>query len=401
VLGSNAASQHPAPAAGAAAGGVALAQQQQQPQQQPLAQPPLPLFTAKFSVDDEDDEEFQLDPLDWLLDDEADAAEEEALLRLVEPSLEALSDMQQQQQEQRGDDEAASLQANCRRRTRREAARRAADRIAEKQQRWLQQQQQMLYGQLPGAGTGQGLFLPPLQRQPLPQQQLQQAMQPMIPAAAAGDVSQQQQSPWQQPHMGDPHAAAVAAGGGVFDAQQQLLLQQQQQQALLGAEQPMHSLGAAAGAWGAAAAAGDFAFQQQQQVELEVQGPPVPSMLTLHAEQLQQLHHQVGLHTQLLSQLYAITAVDPSPAAQAMASSAGQMLQQIKRLHAMATGSLRGQQLGQLVQHAFAEQQHQQQLQQQLRRQRGGGHGGAGAALQPAGACLASEQWRPPFDNMQ
>jgi hypothetical protein len=323
--------------------GSALQQPAQQQQAEPLPVPAAPAnfmanFTTNFNVDDEDDEEFQLDPLDWLLDDEADVAEEEALMNLVEPSIEALSDFQLLE------GPATAAAATSRRRTQREAARRAAERIAAtQQQHWMQhpqeqQQQQGPYLQPePGlVGPGGGLM-----------QQEQPALQPLIPATAAGDVHVQQQQqlgrqggPGQQQAGGMPQPSLWGAAGG-------------QQQGPYGNHggmlQQQRHMQSGAGAWAASTMQRASGQQQQQRSHA------ASSVLTIRAQQLQQLYHQVALHTQLLTQLYVMTAVDPSPAAQAMASSAGQMLEQIKRLHAVSTGSLRGQQLGQLVQHAFRD----------------------------------------------
>lgn len=348
---------------------------------------PAGLFGATFNVDDEDDEEFQLDPLDWLLDDEADAAEEEALARMVEPSMECLSDATLPPlQEGTPVSSAAAVAAldTSRRRTQREAARRAAERIAAKQQQWMlaqqqaqqqqqvQQQQPLLQGgQLPVADAGGGAaFL---------QEQLQQAaaLQPLIPATAAGDVQQQQQPqhvPW------DPGAAAAAAAGhaapaggagmaaaaagwpsalqGAAGLLQQLPQHGNDTMQHLMQQQLLPVPGAIAGSWGNLQP-GQAQQQQPQHQYVDAAHAaalPVPGVLTIRAEQLQQLYHQVSLHTQLLTQLYTMTALDPSPAVQAMASCAGQMLQQMKDLHALSTSSVRGQQLGQLVQHAFASQ---------------------------------------------
>lgn len=142
-------SAHPVQAGGAGAAvsaagprGMPVHALQQHGQQQPLGPGLTVNFMGKFTVDDDDDEEFRLDPLDWLLDDEADVAEEEALLRLVDPSVEALSDLGARV-DPPTTAAAAAAAATSRRRTQREAARRAAERIAaEQQQQWLLKQQQ-------------------------------------------------------------------------------------------------------------------------------------------------------------------------------------------------------------------------------------------------------------------
>jgi hypothetical protein len=379
-----------APASSAVQGSFMLLPAQQQVQAQQLQAAAVPAgfpanFTGNFNVDDDDDEEFQLDPLDWLLDDEADAAEEEALMKLVEPSIEALSDFQQPE------GPATAAAAPSRRRTQREAARRAAERIAAtQQQQWMQehphmqQHQQGLYMQPePGTtglgGTGDGL---------MQQQQQQQVLQPLIPATAAGEVLVQQQQqqldfpggPGQQQAGGMPQPSLWGTAGG----------QQQQElhglhSAMLQQQQHMQSR---ANAWDARAVQSGCRQQQQQQQQQQ-HSRAASSVLTIRAQQLQQLYHQVALHTQLLTQLYVMTAVDPSPAAQAMASSAGQMLEQIKRLHAVSTGSLRGQQLGQLVQHAF----------------RDAGHNSSAAAAvlpgRPRARGTPAAAWVPQFNNMQ
>jgi hypothetical protein len=349
-------------------------------------------FMGKFTVDDEDDEEFKMDPLDWLLDDEADVAEEEALLKLVEPSVEALSDLGTQ------DDPpttAAAAAATSRRRTQREAARRAAERIAAKQQQqWLLEQQQqhwqLLQGEVPGLVDGAAG--PMLQQQQL----VQPALQPLIPATAAGDVQQQlldvppaaaqQQAAaalahgpglgdtagWVAPGMWQHHPVPGVGAGGQHQHQQDGLgsIPDMQQQHMQDAAGKLHE------SWDASG------LQQQQ---------PHHAVLTIRAEQLQQLYQQVSLHTQMLTQLYVMTAVDPSPAAQAMASAVGQMLEQMKRLHAVSTASLRGQQLGQLVQHAFLE----------AAGSSGGGNGAVPLAMRRLRGHQPGLVWQPPLSNMQ
>lgn len=226
------------------------------------------------------------------------------------------------------------LVARERKRTQREAARRAAERIAleQQQQMLLQQQQQMLLMQQGGAAT-EG----PAQ------------VQPLIPATAAGwtvsaagvdhpgaavPMQQQQMLPPVQTPLAGPSlsAAVIAAGSGFTNslvAADQMdidALQQHQQQYM--------DPSTAAGAAGA-------------------DGMGMPQLLTLTDNQLKQLYQQVSLHTQLLAQLYVLTARDPSPSAQAVASSAGQMLGDIRRLHAAADGSFRGGQIAEMVRQAF------------------------------------------------
>jgi hypothetical protein len=323
-------------------------------------------------VDDEDDEEFRLDPLDWLLDDEADAAEEEALLRHVEPSVDALSDLATTQDDATAANTTAAA-ATSRRRTQREAARRAAERIAAKQQQWMlgQQQQLMQQGQmlgpLPGAGGMGGVLL----------QQQQPALQPLIPAAAAGDMQQKADGAGQMggAAWGAPGAWQPPFVPGTADGLQGFDSMQQQQHL------PQDA------AWDA----GGLQAQQQQQQQ---QDSAHAAVLTIRAEQLQQLYQQVSLHTQMLTQLYAMSARDASPEARVMASAAGQMLEQIRRMHAASTVSVRGQQLGQLVQHAFAE----------AAGCSSAGPGGAAAAAQgPASMPKPSAglAWKPPVSNMQ
>jgi hypothetical protein len=236
------------------------------------------------------------------------------------------------------------------------------------------QQQQGLYLQpQPGlGGAGDGLV----------QQQQQPVLQPLIPATAAGEVLVQQQQlelqggPGQQQAGGMPQPSLWGTAGG------------QQQQELHGSHNDMlqqqQHMQSNAGAWHASPAQSSFERQQQR-------GHAASSVLTIRAQQLQQLYHQVALHTQLLTQLYVMTAIDPCPAAQAIASSAGQMLEQIKRLHAVSTGSLRGQQLGQLVQHAFRDAGHI-------------GSSAAAAAMLLARPIPRSPQvatWLPHISNMQ
>jgi hypothetical protein len=306
----------------------------------PLQQPPLPLLPlGGFSVDDDDDEEFKLDPLDWLLDDEADVVEEEALLKFVEPSVEALSSAAVE-------GGAAGTAASARgRRSQREAARRAAERIAAKQQQqWLLQQQQQLQGQqvlVQGFEVGASSTL-------LQQQEPVQlaALLPLIPAVAAGDMQQLQQpvplaGTAVQQHAGLAGAAGHAAGDDPSFWG-------------LPAMQHVQEGAAADGAWGGSQA-WPLGFSQQQEEGEQGDDGSAAAVLTIRAEQLQQLYQQISLHTQLLTQLYVMTVLDPSPSAQLMASAAGQMLEQIRRMHATSTDSVRGQQLGQLVQHAFQE----------------------------------------------
>jgi hypothetical protein len=368
---------------------------QQHGQQQPLGPGLTVNFMGKFTVDDDDDEEFRLDPLDWLLDDEADVAEEEALLRLVDPSVEALSDLGAWV-DPPTTAAAAAAAATSRRRTQREAARRAAERIAaEQQQQWLlkqQQQQQQQLLQRGEPGVVDGVAGPVL----LQQQLLQPKFQLLIPAAAAGDVQQHQQ----QLLDGPPAAAPLTHGPGLGDAagwvapgmwQHQPVPgagagQQQQhqnhQQGDLGSipdmqQQQQDASGGLHESWDPSC------LQQQQQANHAV--------LTIRAEQLQQLYQQVSLHTQMLMQLYVLTAVDPSPAAQAMASAVGQMLEQIRRLHAVSTASLRGQQLGQLVQHAFLE----------AAGSSGGGNGAVPSAMRRLRGHQPGLVWQPPISSMQ
>lgn len=330
-----------APAAAAAAGAAATAAAVTQllPLQPP---PPLPLLPlGGFSVDDDDDEEFMLDPLDWLLDDEADVVEEEALLKFVEPAVEALSSAAVE----KGGDVGTAASARGRR-SQREAARRAAERIAAKQQQhWLLQQQQLQGQQAQGmlvqgfdAGAGSTLLQ---QQEPVQQA----ALLPLIPAVAAGDLQQlQHPAPLAgaavQQHAGLAGGAGHAGGDSSFWG--------------LPAMQHMQEGAAAEGAWGGSQAWPLGSSQQQEEGDQQDDGSAA-AVLTIRAEQLQQLYQQISLHTQLLTQLYVVTVLDPSPSAQLMASAAGQMLEQIRRMHATSTDSVRGQQLGQLVQHAFQE----------------------------------------------
>lgn len=362
---------------GGAAAQLHLPQQNlqlQQQQHQPVGAPGFASnFLGNFNVDDEDDEEFRLDPLEWLLDNEADAAEEEALLRHVEQSVGALSDLATTQDDAAANTTAAA--ATSRRRTQREAARRAAERIAAKQQQWILGQQQLMQqgqilGPAPDGGGMGGVLL----------QQQQPALQPLIPAAAAGDMQQQAEgsgqlaaAAWGAPDAWQPpFVPGTAHGLQGFDSMQQ------QQHHL-----PQDAAAGLQGAWDA----GGRQAQQHQQQEDSAHA----SVLTIRAGQLQQLYQQVSLHTQMLTQLYAVTARDASPEARVMASAAGQMLEQVRRMHASSTVSVRGQQLGQLVQHAFAEAAGSTT-----------GHG-AGVAQEPASMHKGSQGlvWKPPVSNMQ
>eukprot|EP00878_Enallax_costatus_P013350 GHUV01013957.1.p1 GENE.GHUV01013957.1~~GHUV01013957.1.p1 ORF type:complete len:769 (+),score=333.72 GHUV01013957.1:180-2486(+) len=296
-----------------------------------LSNPSAVMTVGVASEDDEDDEEFQLDPLDWLLDDERDAEEEERLAQLVQVQAQtAAGDAQHSRQaaraavqtpgfrdhrqagfsdRQRLPGQYEGLAAGERRRSQREAARRAAARIAQ------EQQQQRLQHQA-GSVTGvQGLDV---------------YVQPLIPAAAAG---------WPL-----SAAALVHPGAAVplqHAVQQQLSMQDTLLQPTMAAAQPAHV---------------DLQHQQQQYLDPASNADlSMPPLLTLSDNQLKQLYQQISLHTQLLTQLYVLTARDASSTAQAVASSAGQMLGDIKRLHAAASGSYRGGQLAELLQQAFIQ----------------------------------------------
>jgi hypothetical protein len=338
-------------------------------------------------IDDEDDEEFQLDPLDWLLDDEADAAEEEVLARLVHAphattAAAAAAAAACMAGAAHGEGAAAAAaaagDAACPRRSVREAARRAAERIAAKQhqamlwqqQQQLQQQQQQLQQQL----QQQQLQVDGAPHMMLPQgqqhgEQQQLLLPPLIPAAASGNNS-----------LHDLNLAATAAaaleGWPVQPAerQQHLALQGQQH-----AHVP-HLLDAglhSPTAWhmppddaAAAAAAAES---------------PLAAALTvaLQARQVQQLYHQVSLHTQLLLQLYAMTAQDQSPEAQTIACAVGQMLQQIRHLDATASSRLHGAAFGEMVQHEFQA-----------------GRSSSSSRLAGAGPQLVTP-WQPPIWDMK
>jgi hypothetical protein len=339
-----------------------------------------------------------------LLDDERDAAEEEKLAQLVHIQV---PHQQQQQRQQQQQQEAAG------RRSQREAARRAAERIAleqlqqpgslqasmllqqqqiqEAQHRahaLQQQQQQQLHDVQQRAQVLQQLLqqqvevsqhLPML----LPGQQadLQQQQQgapdiagtcaicstdagvvlpPLIPAtavglaaAAEGDVTHlsmihnglDNAALWPQQSLQHGAAADDTAAAGLHLP---MFLDADSAAAAAGAVRlfghPMLTGTADTSAAAAMAAAAADAVAQQQ----------VAEVLTLKDTQLQQLYHQVTLHTQLLTQMYVLTARDPSPTSQAVASSAGQMLGDIRRLHAATADSYRGQQLAQLLQQAFS-----------------------------------------------
>jgi hypothetical protein len=110
---------------------------------------------------------------------------------------------------------------------------------------------------------------------------------------------------------------------------------------------------------GASAAAGQDThlhhLQQQQQQQLQQQPLALPAgLLCLSSQHLQQLHHQLELHAQLLLQLQALTFRDPSPVAQQLSAGAAAMLGDLLLAHERSRGSLRGQQLNVMVQQAFS-----------------------------------------------
>lgn len=166
-------------------------------------------------------------------------------------------------------------------------------------------------------------------------------IQPLIPAAAAG---------WPL------SAAAVDHPGAAVPMQ----LQQQQQMPPTPTLVPTATAGGHLGFPGSAdpsamEQAGIDSHHHQQHISTAAGADStcLPQLLTLTDHQLKQLYHQISLHTQLLTQLYVLTARDPSEAAQAVASAAGQMLGTIRRLHAAAAGSYRGGQMAELLQQAF------------------------------------------------
>jgi hypothetical protein len=290
-----------------------------------------------MDIDDEDDEEFELDPLDWLLDDERDAEEEELLAQLVQMhpvngpaagSSAAVPTLPRRQSHQSGSATGA-VATVAGRRTQREAARRATERIAMKQRMLMQQQQQQQHG---------------LRQDGAP------ALQPLIPAAAAGGG--RPGSAREARHSATAAAAASTKLLYELSGHPSDFVSQQQQQPQQQADDWAAMLSVFPG--GPPAREGLGQLDGPAAVEHGVHAAQ-PMLLTLSAKQLQQLHHQITLHTQLLTQLYVITARDASSrSSNTVASAAGQMLVQLQQLHLVASRSFRGMQIAQLLQQAFA-----------------------------------------------
>ena len=268
--------------------------------------------------DDDDDDDFSIDAMDIL--DERDVAEEERLARLVAAGPQDLPPAVEGGLGVSGILDGAP---DGRRFTRAAA-------------RGKQQQQQQLgdaavAAAAGGAGWGAGLR----SRQNLGHGELQ----PMIPATAAG-------MPVTSAVPGQPAAAAVAFEGGLGLGPGMTL---QPPSLLLPTGAALPLLLPMAPAASIAGGAGDGGHVQHQQQQALPAG-----LLCLQSQQLQQLHHQLELHAQLLLQMQAMTTRDPSPAAQQLLAGATAMLEDLLGAHERSRSSLRGQQVNAMVQQAFA-----------------------------------------------